>query len=112
MNSLAHKIRNRILRAHRVRSSIIGSSDRPRLSVHVSNSHITAQIVNDTEQRTLAYASTVGTQTNGTMIDKAAWVGQEIAKKAKTAKIKRVVFDRGGKLYHGRIKAWDDTART
>ena len=112
MNSLAHKLHNRLLRARRVRSIIEGSAERPRLSVHVSNSHITAQIVNDTERRTIAYVSTIGSKTGGTMTEKAAWVGTEIAKKAKTAKVKQVVFDRGSKLYHGRIKALADAARS
>src|SRR6266436_2465374 len=100
MNTLAHKIHNRLLRVRRIRSTISGDAVRPRLSIHVSNAHITAQIIDDAAKRTLAYISTVGSKTDGTMTEKAAWVGSEIAKKAKSAKISSVVFDRGGKLYH------------
>jgi len=86
--------------------------DRPRLSVHVSNLHVSAQIINDETHATLAAISTVGQKTaTGTMTDKATWVGTEIAKKAKAAKISKVVFDRRSKLYHGRVKALADAAR-
>lgn len=112
MNSLTHKLHNRLLRSRRTRSVLGSSESRPRLSVHVSNSHVTAQIINDETQKTIAYVSTVGSKTEGTMTDKAAWVGSEIAKKATASKITRVVFDRGGKLYHGRIKALADAARS
>jgi large subunit ribosomal protein L18 len=111
MNTLAHKLHNRLLRAQRVRATISGDAARPRLSVYVSNAHVTAQLVDDTAQRTVAYASTVGSKATGTMTERAAWVGSEIAKKAKTAKIRQVVFDRGSKLYHGRVKALADAAR-
>lgn len=112
MNKLAHKLQNRALRKNRVRSQVSGDAKRPRLSVYVSNAHITAQLIDDTKHQTLAYATTVGQKSlKGTMTDKAAWVGEEIAKKAKTAKIKTVVFDRGSKLYHGRVAALADAAR-
>ena len=111
MNNLAHKLHNRLLRARRIRSTISGDAERPRLSVHVSNAHVTAQLVDDSAHETLAYVSTVGSKADGTMTEKASWVGAEIAKKAKAAKIKQVVFDRAGKLYHGRVKALADAAR-
>jgi large subunit ribosomal protein L18 len=112
MNNLAHKLHNRLQRSNRVRATIIGDASRPRLSVHVSNLHITAQLVDDAAQQTLAYVSTIGSkQAVGTMTEKATWVGTEIAKKAKAAKISQVVFDRGSKLYHGRVKALADAAR-
>lgn len=112
MNNLVHKLHNRLQRKHRVRTTVTGTSERPRLSVHVSNLHVTAQIVDDTKQATLAYVSTVGAKAaSGTMTEKAAWVGAEIAKKAKAKKISRVVLDRGSKLYHGRVKALADAAR-
>ena len=80
--------------------------------MHVSNLHVTAQIIDDTKHITVAYATTVGQKAaTGTMTVKAEWVGNEIAKKAKAAKVKQVVFDRGGHLYHGRIKALADAAR-
>jgi large subunit ribosomal protein L18 len=95
-----------------VRANITGTSERPRLTVFISNTHVAAQIVDDTKHTTLAAASTVGQKSvKGTMTEKAAWVGTEIAKKAKTAKVKQVVLDRGSKLYHGRVKALADAAR-
>jgi large subunit ribosomal protein L18 len=82
------------------------------MSVFVSNVHVTAQLIDDTNHKTVAYVTTVGQKTvKGTMTEKAAWVGEEIAKQAKTHKIKTVVFDRGGKLYHGRVAALADAAR-
>jgi len=112
MNTLAHKLQNRRLRKNRVRSQISGTAQRPRLSVHVSNLHITAQLIDDEARRTLVYVSTVGQKAaTGTMLEKAAWVGAEIAKKAKAAKLKTVVFDRGDKLYHGRVAAIAEAAR-
>jgi large subunit ribosomal protein L18 len=112
MNNLAHKLQNRRLRKHRVRSQISGTAQRPRLSVYISNLHITAQLINDDKHQTLVYVSTIGAKNlKGSKTDKAAWVGEEIAKQAKSAKIKRVVFDRGSKLYHGRIATLADSAR-
>src|SRR5579885_1588538 len=111
MNKLAKKLHNRLQRKGRIRATVSGSAVRPRLSVHVSNLHITAQLVDDDAQRTIAYASTIGSKTAGTMTEKAAVIGAEIAKKAKAAKITQVVFDRNGKLYHGRVKALADAAR-
>ena len=112
MDKLAHKLHNRAQRANRVRATVSGTADRPRLHVHISNLHVSAQIINDASHNTLVAVSTVGQKgATGTMTEKAAWVGTEIAKKAKTAKITKVVFDRGGKIYHGRIKALADAAR-
>jgi large subunit ribosomal protein L18 len=112
MNSLSHKLRNRRLRKQRIRAQISGTAKRPRLSVYVSNMHITAQLIDDTAHKTLAYVTTVGNKSaTGTMTDKAAWVGTEIAKQAKDAKVKTVVFDRGGKLFHGRVAALADATR-
>lgn len=109
---LAHKLHNRGQRHARVRSKISGTAQRPRLNVSISNLHITAQLIDDMAGTTLAYVTTVGQKAvKGTMTDKAAWVGTEIAGKAKTAKIKSVVFDRGSKLYHGRVAALADAAR-
>ncbi len=112
MNTLKHKLNNRRQRKARIRSVISGTAKRPRLSVHISNLHTTAQLIDDTTDKTVAYVTTVGQKSlKGTMRDKAAWVGQEIAAQAKQAKIKAVVFDRGGKLYHGRVAALADAAR-
>ena len=98
-------------RAKRTRAKIHGTSERPRLSVHFSNQNITAQVIDDDKKATLAYATTVGAKMDGTMTEKAAQIGTEIAKKAETAKIKSVVFDRGAKLYAGRMSALADAAR-
>jgi large subunit ribosomal protein L18 len=111
MKRLFHKLHNQMLRKNRIRATVTGTAERPRLSVHVSNRHITAQIIDDTAHKTMAYVTTVAGKAAGTMIEKAAWVGAEIAKKAKTAKVKQVVFDRGGRLYHGRVQALADAAR-
>ena len=102
---------NKVFRANRTRAKIHGTAERPRLSVHFSNLHITAQIIDDDKKVTLAYATTVGAKRTGTKTEKAAKIGEEIAKKAKTAKIKKVVFDRGSKLYAGRMSALADAAR-
>lgn len=112
MNNLSLKSRNLIRRKFRIRASVSGTAERPRLTVSVSNRHITAQIIDDTQHRTLAYATSVGKKDDGgTMTVRATEIGKEIAAKAKTAKVKAVVFDRNGKLYHGRIKALADAAR-
>ena len=102
---------NKDFRAKRTRAKIHGTSERPRLSVHFSNLHIVAQIIDDDKKVTLAYATTVGAKMTGTKKEKAAKIGEEIAKKAKAAKIKTVVFDRGAKLYAGRMSALADAAR-
>lgn len=111
MDRLSHKVKTLKLRENRVRSKIHGTKERPRLSVNISNNHVQAQIIDDDNHATLVYVSTVGRKTSGTMTEKAASVGKDIAKKALNAKIKSVVFDRGGKLYHGRVKALADAAR-
>lgn len=112
MNNLKHKLLNRGLRKNRVRSVVSGTSERPRLSVHISNRHITAQIIDDTKHTTVTAVATVGSKaTKGSMTERAEWVGAEIAKKARAAKINSVVFDRGAHIYHGRVKAIADAAR-
>ena len=102
---------NNVFRAKRTRAKIHGTAERPRLSVHISNQHITAHIIDDDKSATLAYATTVGSKLTGTKTEKAAAIGKEIADKAKKAKIKTVVFDRGAKLYAGRLSALADAAR-
>ncbi len=111
MNRLSHKLQNLAQRKRRVRSTVRGTAERPRLTVSVSNRHISAQIINDETHQTLAYASTVGATSKGTMTEKASTIGEMIATKAKKAKVTKVVFDRNGKLYHGRVKALADAAR-
>ena len=99
----------------RVRARVAGSSDRPRLAVFRSSAHIYAQVIDDTARRTLASASDIDPDgKSGAKGDKSARakaVGSLIAKRAKAAGIQKVVFDRGGYLYHGRVKALADAAR-
>lgn len=111
MNSLAKKLLNKSLRKNRVRSKVTGSAERPRLSVTISNKHVSAQLIDDVSGRTLAASTTVGTKQTGTTTEQAAFVGSDIAKKAKKAKINAVVFDRNGRQYAGRLTALADAAR-
>ena len=112
MNRQLHTLHNRAQRKHRVRATIAGTAERPRLSVFISNRHVVAQLIDDEAGKTLAYASTVGSkESKGPMTDRAAWVGEQIAKQAKTVKVSKVVLDRGSKLYHGRVAALADAAR-
>lgn len=109
---LAHKLHNRNQRKRRIRTVVSGTAKRPRLHVYVSNLNVSAQLIDDEAGKTLAYVTTVGQKSlKGSMTEKAAWVGSQIADKAKAGKIKTVVFDRGGKLYHGRVAALADAAR-
>jgi large subunit ribosomal protein L18 len=106
----------RIRRHTRVRKRVEGSAERPRLSVFRSNIHIYAQVIDDTVGRTLAAASTVEPSLapslkGKTKIDRAKAVGLLIAERAKAAGIEKVVFDRGGFKYHGRVQALADAAR-
>ncbi|MBQ6149779.1 50S ribosomal protein L18 [Candidatus Saccharibacteria bacterium] len=102
---------DKVFRKARTRAKIHGTSERPRLTVHFSNLHIIAQVIDDDKKTTLAYATTKGVKMTGTKTEKAAKIGEEIAKKAKAAKVKKVVFDRGAKLYAGRMNALADAAR-
>lgn len=112
MNRLKHKLKKLTRRKGRVRSVVTGNSSRPRLSVFISNMHISAQLIDDSSHKTLAYVTTVAQKDlPATMTEKSSWAGTEIAKKAKALKIKKIVFDRNGRLYHGRIKALADAAR-
>ena len=93
-----------------IRKKISGTSDKPRLSVFRSNKEIYAQLIDDVKGCTLASASSVNVK-KGTKIEQAGHVGKIIAENAKKAGVENVVFDRGGFLYHGRIKALADSAR-
>jgi large subunit ribosomal protein L18 len=77
----------------------------------MSNNNVTAQLIDDDNNNTIIYVTSVGTKFTGTMTEKAMKVGHEIATKSKKAKINQVVFDRGAKLYHGRVKALAIAAR-
>ena len=111
MTDLQKKLANNKLRKARVRSKISGTADRPRLTVTISNLHVSAQLIDDVAGKTIAAATTVGKKTTGTLSEKAAVVGADIAKKAVKLKVKAVVFDRNGRAYAGRLKALADAAR-
>ncbi|MET0251327.1 MAG: 50S ribosomal protein L18 [Novosphingobium sp.] len=101
-------------RRQRVRTSLRArSGGRPRLSVHRSGRHIYAQIIDDVQGRTLAAASTLakGDKASGANVAAATEVGRALAEKARAAGVTAVVFDRGGFLFHGRVKALADAAR-
>lgn len=104
-------LNNLQLRKNRVRAKVGGTAERPRLSVFISNSHISAQLIDDVDGKTLVAATTVGKKMTGSMTDKAAKIGEEIAKNAKKAKIAKVVFDRNGRAYAKRLHALADAAR-
>lgn len=109
--ALALKKQNLALRKGRVRAKISGTAERPRLTVTISNLHVSAQIIDDVAQKTLVSATTVGSKVKGTKTELAAKIGAEIAKKAKKAKINTVVFDRNGRQYAGRLHALANAAR-
>lgn len=112
MNNLKHKLLNRALRKNRVRTVVHGTTERPRLTVFISNRHVSAQVIDDSKGVTLVSATTVAQKLAGkSMTDQAILVGQEIAKKAKAKKISKVSFDRNGRKYHGRVKALAEAAR-
>ena len=104
----------RKVRHARIRENLSGTGDRPRLCVFRSNANIEAQIIDDVKGITLVSATSLDKELklkNGSNIEAAKVVGAEIAKRAKKAKITTVVFDRGGYLYHGRVKALAEAAR-
>lgn len=96
----------------RVRSKISGTSETPRLCLYRSNKNIEAQIIDDVKRVTLVASSSMALKLeNGGNVEAASKVGEDIAKKALAAKIKTVVFDRSGYIYHGRVKALAEAAR-
>jgi len=105
----------RARRHRRIRVSLSGTTSRPRLNVFRSLNHIYAQVIDDTSGTTLAAASTnepdVRTSLTGTKTERARAIGRTIAERAKEKGVSAVVFDRGGYMYHGRIKALADAAR-
>jgi large subunit ribosomal protein L18 len=102
---------NRARRHRRVRVHVEGTQARPRLAVFRSLNHLYAQVIDDGASRTVAAVSTVDLKSKGNGMVQAAEVGKAIAAKAKAAGVNQVVFDRGGFLYHGRVKALADAAR-
>ncbi|MEM9266219.1 MAG: 50S ribosomal protein L18 [Cyanobacteria bacterium P01_F01_bin.13] len=99
----------------RIRRRIKGTAERPRLAVYRSNNHIYAQVIDDYRHHTLAAASTLDTELKGndggSTKDASAKVGKLIAERSLSKGVKQVVFDRGGKLYHGRVAALAEAAR-
>jgi large subunit ribosomal protein L18 len=117
---MADKNKDKAVRLQRrkwsLRSNLFGTAERPRLSVFRSDKHIYAQVINDFDGKTLASASSIATEVrgdlkNGGNIAAAKRVGKAIADKAKAAGVTQVMFDRGGRKYHGRVKALADAAR-
>ena len=116
MSQIAHARReSRIRRHRRVRKKLHGTAERPRLAVFRSNKHIVAQLIDDDTGHTLAAASTTEAEQRssgaGSSVDAASRIGTLIAERAKAAGIEKVVFDRGGFIYHGRIAALAAAAR-
>lgn len=112
----ADKVRQLERRRRRVRNVIMGTAERPRLNVFRSSAHIYVQVINDIEGKTLAAASSLDKSLRTSLkstssIAAAKAVGQLIAARAKAAHVSTVVFDRGGRMYHGRIKALADASR-
>jgi large subunit ribosomal protein L18 len=100
----------RVRRHRRVRKNVSGTAQRPRLAIYRSNRHIYAQLVDDHSAKTVAAASDLEAG-GGNKIERAKKVGQAIAERARAAGIESAVFDRGGRLYHGRVKAVAEAAR-
>ena len=105
----------RLRRHRRVRKKISGTAERPRLAVYRSNKHISVQLIDDLSGHTIAAASTVEPdlrkQGSGSTVDAAKRVGTLIAQRAKSAGVTKVVYDRGGYIFHGRVAAAADAAR-
>jgi large subunit ribosomal protein L18 len=114
MDAQKLKQRRQARRAHRVRSKITGTSERPRLSVFRSSKHIYAQLIDDANGVTLASASSnpKGSKAYGGNVASATEVGQKLAEAAKAKGIVKVAFDRGHYRFHGRVKALADAARS
>lgn len=113
---MSSTLQGRERRKLRIRKRISGDTERPRLSVFRSAKHIYAQVIDDTTGKTLAHASTLSKELKGALdgkkkSDEAKAVGQLIAKLCKAQQVAKVVFDRNGYIYHGRIKALADAAR-
>lgn len=113
-NSAQYTRRARIRRHRRVRKKVRGTPERPRLAVFRSNKHMAAQVIDDLSGRTLAAASTYEPDLRGSVTattDAAVEVGRLLGERAKAAGVTKVVFDRGGFKYHGRVAALADAAR-
>lgn len=105
------KVTARLRRHRRVRKSVVGTPERPRLAVFRSNRHIYAQVIDDVAGRTLAAASSAKVQAQGDKKTVAHKVGEEVGRRAQEQGVSQVVFDRGGNLFHGRVKEVAEGAR-
>lgn len=113
MNRLELKQSNLQRRKDRVRKNVTGTEERPRLSVFISNRNVSAQIINDATGKTIVASTTTHSKTaTGSLSDKCAFVGEDIAKKAVKAKISKVVLDRNGRLYQKRLSTFAEAARS
>jgi large subunit ribosomal protein L18 len=112
MGSNKFDTRKRWIRHRRVRKTVRGVADRPRLAVFRSSNHIYAQVIDDDRGHTLAAATSLAVKSDGAKIAAAKTVGETVARLALAAGVTRVVFDRGGYKYHGRVKALADGARS
>jgi large subunit ribosomal protein L18 len=116
MDKLKAKAAGLERRQRRVRGKVLGTAERPRLRVTRTNGHIYAQIIDDVSGTTMVSASSIDAEVrkemkNGANVDAARAVGEAIGQRAKAAGVTTVVFDRGGRIYHGRVKALADGAR-
>ncbi len=112
MKNLQTKLEHRHLRLKRTRSKLHGTAQVPRLSIHISLRHVSAQLINDDLHHTIAYSTSIGNKKlSGNLTKKSQLIGQNIADKALKNNIKQVVFDRGYKIYHGRVKELAEAAR-
>lgn len=110
---MSHKLLTLARRKIRIRAKVTGTAERPRMSVQVSNRHVRVQIIDDEMSKTLVASDSkklVG-EKSGNLTEVAKTVGVDVAKKAVKAGIKKIVFDRNGLKYHGRVKALADSAR-
>jgi large subunit ribosomal protein L18 len=105
------KALRRLRRKNRIRSKVSGTSARPRLSIFRSNTHISAQLIDDVAWKTLAASSDLKIKKEGTKSEMAKKVGEDMAKKIQDLKVKEIVFDRWGFAYHGRVKALAEALR-
>ena len=116
MTKISRKLQTQ-KRHKRSRRFLIGNEARPRLSVYRSNNHIYAQVINDISQKTICSASTIDKELKGKSVElssdrkSSSIVGELLAKRAIKKGIKQVIFDRGGNIYHGRVKALAEAAR-
>ena len=116
MNKLQAKKAGLARRKRRVRAKVFGTAERPRLTVHRTNAHIYAQVIDDASGRTLCSASTLDSEFRtkgavGSNKEAAEFVGELVGKRAIEKGVTEVTFDRGGRIYHGRVKALADGAR-